>query len=144
MSTDLQVGIEEYLGLRRTMGYRLVAHDRLLASFADYLGAGGEQVITIEHALAWACLPQGTNPAWHATRLAAVRGLAAYLHAHDPGAAQLIPQGLLPARTRRGVPYLYTDDELAALLAAAHRLEPPVRALTTPCRRTRTSLLMDS
>ena len=131
MSTDLQASIEEYLDLRRAMGYRLVAHDRLLASFADYLGARGEQVITIELALAWACLPQGTNPARHATRLAAVRGLAAYVHAHYPGAAELIPHGLLPARARRGVPYLYTDEEVAALLAAAHRLEPPVRALTT-------------
>src|SRR5699024_5628262 len=89
-----------------------------------------QHVISVEHALAWACLPQDTETRWHAARLAAVRGFAAHVRARDPQAAQVIPTGLLPARVRRAVPYLYTDDELAGLLEAAGQLQPPVRACT--------------
>lgn len=130
MSTDLRASIEHYLSFRRAMGYRLRSHDRLLGAFVDYLTAQGEQGITVEHALAWACLPQGVDPRWHATRLAAVRGFAVHVNARDPRAAELIPAGLLPVRVKRVVPHLYTAQELDALLAAAHQLQPPVRAHT--------------
>src|SRR5690625_5028745 len=130
MSTDLRASAHEYLKLRRAMGYRLDAHDRLIGALVDYLCDHDQHVITVQHALAWACLPEGTAPRWHAARLAAVRGFAAHVWARDPHAAQLIPTGLLSARVRRAVPYLYSDDDVAGLLEAARQLQPPVRAHT--------------
>lgn len=127
---DLRASVAQYLEFRRAMGYRLHAHDRLLAAFVDYLTAQGGQVITVEHALAWACLPQGTDPRWHATRLATVRGFAGHVHAGDPRAAELIPTGLLPVHVHRVVPHLYTSEQIRALLVAAYRLRPAVRAHT--------------
>ncbi len=64
MSVDVAASVEEYLALRRAMGYRLQHHNRLLGAFVEYLAARHTQVITVEHALAWACLPDGTDPHW--------------------------------------------------------------------------------
>ena len=58
-----------------------------------------------------------------------VRGFARYLQAVDP-AAQVPPAGLLPARTRRATPYIYSDAEVAALMTAARMLRNPLKAAT--------------
>ena len=58
-----------------------------------------------------------------------VRGFARYLQAFDP-AAQVPPAGLLPARTRRVTPYIYSDAEVAALMTAARMLRNPLKAAT--------------
>lgn len=62
-------------------------------------------------------------------RLTVVRGFAAHLHALDP-AHELIPTELLPDPGGRATPYLYTDAEVAALMAAAASLRTPFRAAT--------------
>jgi integrase len=62
-------------------------------------------------------------------RLSVVRSFAAYLHALDP-TVPVIPPGLLPARGRRAVPYLYSDEDLAALLREAETLKTPLRTAT--------------
>lgn len=130
MSTDLAAAVEDYLQSRHAMGYRLNGHRSLLGSFVGYLHAQGSESITVKDALAWACLPRGTRPRWHAARLAAARGLAAYIHARDPEAAELVPTRMLPGRVERVVPHLYSGQQINALLDAAHRLQPPVRAHT--------------
>src|SRR5213078_8582 len=86
--------------------------------------------ISIEHALAWACLPRGARPRWHTARLAAIRGFAAHVHADCAEAAELIPAGLLPSRVEHAVPYLYTPAQLTGLINRAHTLRPAVRGLT--------------
>jgi integrase/recombinase XerD len=57
-----------------------------------------------------------------------VRGFARHLATLDP-ASEVPAQDLLPAHRPRIAPYIYTDDEIAALMAAAGRLTPPLRAL---------------
>jgi integrase len=127
---DLRASAREYLAWRRAMGYRLDRHDGLIGQFLDYLAHQQESRISIEHALAWACQPSGARPRWHAARLAAIRGFAAHLHAHDAEAAELIPAGLLPGRVARAVPYLYAPAQLTGLINRARLLRPAVRGLT--------------
>jgi integrase len=131
MSTDWRASAEEYLALRHATGCRLDGHDGLIGQFLDYLADQHVDVIKVEHALAWACRPQGTRTRWHAARLAAVRGFAAHVHARCPRSAELIPAGLLPIHVERAVPYLYTGEQIDALLDAASALAPAVRAQTT-------------
>ena len=69
-----------------------------------------------------------TARAWHAQRLAAVRSFAGYVHAMDPAAADPIPGGLIPGRIARRVPYLYSGEETARLMAATAALPSPVLA----------------
>lgn len=118
-----------YLAVRRALGYRLARAEKLLAQFIAWLDARGETTITAASALAWATLPEATGSNWHAHRLSVVRGFAAHLHALDP-AHELVPPDLLPQRPRRAVPYLYTDAEVRALMAAASVIPTPHRAAT--------------
>lgn len=127
--TGLDVLIADYLRLRRALGYQLVEHERFLSQFLDYLDQANAATITVEHALTWARLPAGVSPRWHAARLSAVRGFAAWAHTIDP-AVQVPPAGLLPLRTSRATPYLYSADQIRALIAAAAGLAPPLKAAT--------------
>jgi integrase len=74
-------------------------------------------------------MPQNASPVWAAQRLTMVRGFARYLQAVDP-ATQVPPIGVLPARTRRVTPYIYSDAEVAALMTAARMLRNPLKAAT--------------
>jgi integrase/recombinase XerD len=59
-------------------------------------------------------------------RLTIVRGFARWLQASDP-ATEVPPLGWLPPR-RRTTPYLYSADDIAALLALARRVRWPLSA----------------
>ncbi|HEX2810911.1 MAG TPA: tyrosine-type recombinase/integrase [Kineosporiaceae bacterium] len=130
MSADLRASALEYLGLRRAMGYRLDRHDGQIGQFLDYLEVRHSGSITVEHALAWACLPGECRSRWHAARLAAIRGFAAYVHAGRSDDAELIPTGLIPSRVEHAVPYLYTAEQITGLIRQARTLKPLVRGLT--------------
>ncbi|MGH4010779.1 MAG: hypothetical protein ACRDTH_21915 [Pseudonocardiaceae bacterium] len=98
--------LQNYLAIRRAMGFKMERHTKLLGQFTDYLAAHDATTLTIEHALAWAGAPSAADPRWWAARLSMVRGFAVYLHALDP-AHQVPPRGLMPGGSRRTVvPYL--------------------------------------
>jgi ketosteroid isomerase-like protein len=126
---SLRDALEDYLALRRALGFRLAAPARLLGQFVGYLEARGTSTITISDALAWAALPAGASPAWQAIRLSAVRGFAAYLHGTDPS-VQVPPAGLIRRGNDRATPCLYSEAEISAIIAAAAGLRPRFRAAT--------------
>lgn len=128
MST-LHAAVEDYLTLRRAMGFKLAKHDRLLHAFVDHLETLESPTITTEAALAWATAPHGVQPVQWRARLCVVRGFARYQHGLDPR-VEVPPIDLLPHRHRRPTPYLFSTDDVTALLAAAGRLRPPLRAAT--------------
>lgn len=119
----------DYLSTRRAMGYKLAYQGQLLGQFAAYLDAVGTDRLTIVHALAWAQQPAGAAPVWWAVRLGVARGFARYLSAIEP-ATEVPPVRLLPEPSHRIVPYIYSDPDIALLLAVAGRLAPEHRADT--------------
>ena len=128
--SGLHSKLQDYLALRRAMGFKMERHAKLLGQFVDFLAAQDAATLTIEHALAWAGAPSGANPRWWAARLSMVRGFAVHLQALDP-AHQVPPRGLMTSGSRRTVvPYLYTDQEIAGLIRAAGELSGPLRAVT--------------
>ena len=128
MST-LRQALEDYLSLRRSLGYKLARAGRLLADFVGYLETTGADTITIDAALSWAMQPSDADPSWWAHRLSAVRIFARHLHAINP-IHEVPPAGLLRHRTRRATPYLYTNGDIVALMAAARGLRSALRAAT--------------
>ena len=129
MTGPLREELADYLALRRALGYRLARPEKLLGQFLDHLERTGESRITVAVALDWARLPAGGDSNWWAYRLSAVRGFATYLHALDP--AHEVPAAeLLPQRALRASPSLYSDDDIAALIAATSSLRTPVRRAT--------------
>ena len=127
--SDLSSHLEDYLAMRRALGFKLGKEGRLLRDYATFAEAAGASTVTTGLAVAWAILPRNASPVWAAQRLSMVRGFARYLQAFDP-AAQIPPAGLLPARTRRVTPYIYSDAEVAALMTAARMLRNPLKAAT--------------
>ncbi len=125
----LRAQVDDYLRVRRALGFKLAEHERFLTQFMDYLDQVHATTITVEYALTWARLPVGAGPGWHAVRLSAVRGFAAWARTFDP-AVQVPPARMLPFRTTRATPYLYTASEINALMDTATSLHPPLRAAT--------------
>jgi integrase/recombinase XerD len=125
----LHEAVTQYLTLRRALGFKLVEYDRLLADFVDYLEQTGTPTITIESALAWATKPAGVQPHRWKARLCMVRGFARYVHAVDPR-VEVPPVDLLPHHHHRPTPYVFSPEDIAALLAATHHIRSPLRAAT--------------
>jgi integrase/recombinase XerD len=125
---DLAHRLEEYLRIRRSLGYKLERDGKLLAQFIGYLHDQGADTITIDHVVAWVGLPGGGH-GWLAFRMSVVRGFLGYLHTLDPS-VPVPPADLFPPGPHRAMPYLYSDDELAALVAATATLRYPLQRAT--------------
>jgi integrase/recombinase XerD len=119
----------DYMRTRRALGYKLEGTERLLFAFADYLEDHAADSVSVGHAVAFATAAEAASPRWQALRLSAIRLFARWAHLLDPS-VQVPPARLLPARATRAAPYLYSDAEIAALLAAATELTPKIRAAT--------------
>jgi len=121
---------EAYLAMRRTLGFKLSTQGRLLLGFVAYCERRGILGLTTDAAVAWAtATPRSRDALWWARRLMVVRIFARHLQALDP-AAEVPPDDVLPLSFRRTTPYLYSPQQLRALMKAAHRLEPRLRAAT--------------
>lgn len=132
MSTEslpLSQALSDYLTMRRALGFKLEREGQLLARFVDYAQTQGAESVTLDLALTWAIQPVGASRSWHSARLSAVRGFARYLSTVD-SKTQVVPADVLPGRSRRAVPYLYSDAEIAAVMAAAHSIRSRLRAST--------------
>lgn len=129
MTEPLREAMNDYPALRRALGYRMVRPEKLLGQFLDHLDSLGQSRITVTTALSWARLPADGTSNWWGYRLSAVRGFAIYLHAIDP--AHEVPAAeLLPQRSLRASPYLYSEADIAALIAACSTLRDPLRQAT--------------
>lgn len=116
--TALQTGAEDYLTLRRSLGFKLKRPCRFVRDFVLWLAERGEPQITTRLAVQWATQPQHLQRAEWAARLSAIRGFARYWSTMD-AATEVPPDGLLPFRAQRATPYLYSTAEIEQLLEAA-------------------------
>jgi integrase len=108
---------------KRAVGYKYAAEARVLARFeafcrVEFPGLGTVSQVSVE---AWVASARrrGVRPATLQTLAAPVRELARWL-GHRGVPAYVLPAGVL-ARPARYVPYIYTDQELAALFAQTDR-----------------------
>ena len=127
--SELHRHVEDYLTLRRSLGFKLRLHGDVLPQFADYLEVAGAATITTEHAVSFAQLPKGVQPIHWAQRLSMVRGFARYLSTIDP-TTEVPPHDVFGARYQRPTPYLWEEVEVLSLMEAAGQLQPALRAIT--------------
>lgn len=127
----LKQALSDYLALRRSLGHKLAESERQLRRFVGYVESIGAQTVTIDVALGFVLDPE-LDPASSvaASRLTAVRGFARHLASSDPR-TEIPPAGLVSYRGRRRNPYLFSDDDITALMRAAAALaRTPLRAAT--------------
>lgn len=118
---------EDYLRLRRALGYKLERHGRLLPQLVAYVEAAGERTITRELAISWARLPAAAQAQHWAARLAIARGFALYMQTIDP-ATEVPPTGVFAVRYQRPTPHLWSGEDICRVLEAAGGLRPPLKA----------------
>lgn len=118
---SLRQDIQEYLNMRRDLGFKLQKAGTALLDFATFMEQHRASYITEVLALAWAQQPENTKPVYWASRLCIVRGFARYRSASDPR-TQIPSPGLLPFQPKRARPYLYSDEEINRLLCAALKM----------------------
>jgi len=123
--TNLHSALQRYLSMRKGFGYKYQHQTRRLADFVSFMEKRKATTITTKLAMEWATLPPGRHASW-ALRLTDVRGFARHIASNDPK-TEVPPVGILPS-LKRAKPYLYSDAEINALLAAALSL-PPAGAL---------------
>jgi integrase len=116
----LHGSLQDYLALRRGLGFKMHDAGRMLPRFVSFLQARQEPHIPAQSALEWA-QQADVQPAEWARRLGFVRGFARYCSAIDPQ-TEVPPRQLLPHRSTRARPYLYSTEEVQRLLDAALRL----------------------
>jgi integrase/recombinase XerD len=120
----LSAALRDYLSLRRALGHKLEGHERQLTRFIARLDEAGAAFVTMADTLAFVLDPD-LDPASNtpARRLTAVRGFTRYLSAIDPR-NQVPPAGLACYRTSRRIPYLFSDQDVAAVVRAARASTP--------------------
>ena len=116
--------VEDYLAMRRNLGFDVERLRWLLRDFARFIGRIEHRgPITVDLATRWALSSRSSDPARAARRLWAVRQFARHLAAFDP-ATEIPPAGLFGRIARRNQPHIYSDAEITALLQECNRLQP--------------------
>ena len=126
---SLRQVLDDYLEMRRALGYKLVEDERLLRQLVAHVEDAGSPFITTPLAVAWATQPARASRKWWASRLTTARVFAKYAHALDPR-TEVPATELLPHSKERPLPYLYSDEGVLALMAAARQERSPFRGVT--------------
>jgi integrase len=116
--------VDEYLVARRSLGYALRiegAQLRNFARFADTTGHHGP--LTIALILRWVATPARRARRFPGRRLDCIRPFAKARAALEP-ANEVPARGLAGPPRRRPIHHIYTDAQVAALVAAARGLGP--------------------
>lgn len=94
MST-LRESLQDYLAMRRGLGFRLVEAEIYLKDFCAFMERRAQTIVTAQLALDWATAPAGIRPTSWAARLTTVRQFARYLQGFEARteipAARLLP-----------------------------------------------------
>lgn len=116
--SKLHKGIDEYLAMRRALGFGLRAYDAVLHDCATFVDRHSHGVLKTDVLLRWATHRKDVSQVWWFHQLGVARGFARFWSAKD-SRTEVPPLGLLPKKKTRRKPYLYTDDDVARLIRAA-------------------------
>jgi integrase len=130
--SDLRLAAQQYLAIRRGVGFKLDHVERLLFDFVEFMRSRGMTSISSEAALQWATWPADASPGWWKGRLCVVRCFARYVSGLDPS-TEIPPTDLLPrlnSGSNRAIPFAYSESEIVALMTAARSIRSPLTAAT--------------
>lgn len=129
---DLGQAINDYLAMRRALGFKLRLCGNSLLDFASFMQERDAEYVTIKLAMEWAQQRATSKPSTWAQRLGYVRDFAKFRIATDPR-TEIPAWDLLPCVSKRSRPYLYSEEEIQALLDATNTL--PVNSAAGVLRR---------
>jgi integrase/recombinase XerD len=112
---------EQYVALRRKLGFALRYAGPLILQFAAFAATRGETHISAQTAVEWA--KQARSAPRRTFRLRLVIGLARHLSAEDP-LHEVPADGLFGPPHRRPIPFIFTEHQVCSLIRAARSLPP--------------------
>jgi integrase len=113
---SLQASAQDYLAMRRALGFKLQRHEAHVLSFVKFMQHHRARRITAKSMVRWVRENPSTDPSYQGLRFGAVRGFAAYHSSIDPR-TEVPPADLIPRTPGRNRFYLYSDEEVQRLLA---------------------------
>jgi len=120
---ELRDRLERYIAVRRAVGFPMRADARLLLGFVRFVEQQGfDGALRSRLTFEWVERYTGHGPAAQARRLTVVRGFLSHVRASVPE-TEVPPPGIF-AGLRRPVPYIFSADEISALVESAHQLGP--------------------
>jgi integrase/recombinase XerD len=117
----LAEAVDEYIAVRRALGFKLRDTGRMLPQFVEFLEREKAPFITTQLALRWSQEKVSASRTTQSDRLAMVRRFAVWRSAVDPR-TQVPPPRLLPRRYQRPTPYIYNEHEIQRLISCAASL----------------------
>ena len=116
--------IEQYVAMKRKLGYRFASQATMLRSFARFSETRNEAFIRSTTVLDWALTSTDTLPSRRARKLHTVHALACWLKAEDPR-HEVPSRGVFGTQSyRRSPPHLVSVPDIRKLLTAALSVEP--------------------
>jgi len=116
--------LDEYLALRRSMGFDLSFDERVPRKFTTFGDENGFHRISTSLFLDWKANHGGADNNNWSHRLGTVRGFAFRLAEHDDH-TEVPSSQLVIGRYRRRVPYIYAPVQITEIVAEAGRLPSP-------------------
>lgn len=127
MSADLAGHVTGCLTLRRALGYQLLHDEKLLHSYVNYAADRGVHTVTVPMTAAWAEHDPRLSPHVVSKQVSTIRLFAQYLQAFDPD-CQTIPDRMLAATLQRRTPFIFTTEQVTALLSQTRTIRSPLWA----------------
>lgn len=119
--------VDDYLAVRRSLGHQLRFVGLWLIDFASFMEDSGNSIITTDLALSWA--NAASTPRQAANRLAALCPFAEFVRTLEPRTEVPSPD-ILPCHRQRPTPYIYSEEDVRALMEATRSLHGALRPLT--------------
>ena len=119
----LSTAVDSYLAARRAAGYQLKDHEGILRDFARFASAKGDGWVRIRTVLEWV-RAEDRSPLRRCVRLRTLVRFARYLQAEDERHEVPPEHACGRHRPQRRPPFLFTPQEVEALVREARALGP--------------------
>lgn len=129
---SLSERLDQYLAERRSHGGNWTSQARKVRPFAIFADSEDAEWITTALFLRWKERYGSASQALWAGRLSAVRVFATWLQGIDPR-TEVPPKGLIPHRSSRPKPYIYSDTQIRRIVTEAARLRCPSGLRASTC-----------
>jgi integrase/recombinase XerD len=113
--------LDEYLALRRAVGFQLRVQEVHLRNFVKFATERGEAFVRTQSAIDWAAL--APSPSQRGHRLDVIRIFARYARLEDPR-HEVPPDGVFSSRRQPYRPFIFTADQIQRVLHYAAGLPP--------------------
>lgn len=118
---NLSQELQNYLKIRRNLGYILITDERILKQFVLFLETNNQPYITSDLFLQWKKVFGNANQSTWANRLCTIRLFASWLYTLNTN-HEIPPKSLILNTYRRKKPYIYSDYEILSIIKAASLL----------------------